>query len=99
MTLFYQTPIDEPPDEEPRREAYQLVPDKISQDTVTALRELLVHAETGRLIGIAFVGMYRSRRYIANTAGEASRNPTFARGMIAALDDHLADMVRGAPPG
>lgn len=78
-----------------RRPPFQLVPDTMSQDTVEALGELLTQAETGDVIGVAFVAMYRQRRFITNTAGECRRNPVFARGMIAALDDQLADRIRG----
>lgn len=73
---------------------FRLVPDTVSHDTVIALRELLDHAETGRLLGIAFAAMYRGRHYIVNTAGEAQRNPTFTRGMLAALNDSLGRAVR-----
>jgi len=72
---------------------FRLVPNKISPDTVRALEELLADARSGRMIGIAYAAMYRSRHYIVNAAGEARRNPTFARGMVAALDDRLGDTV------
>lgn len=72
---------------------FRLVPDKISTDTIEALQELLADAKSGKLIGIAFVGMYRSRQYIVNCAGETRRNPTITRGMLAALDDDLAKAV------
>jgi hypothetical protein len=78
-----------------QRPPFHLVPDSLSHDTVEALKELLLHAKTGRLIGVAFVAMYKNREYIANTAGEASRNPTFTRGMVAALDDALGRVVTG----
>jgi len=77
------------------RPAYRLVPDTISDDTIEALRQLLKDAESGQIIGIAFVAMHRKRIYIANSAGEAKRNPTFTRGMLAALDDQLAEGVMG----
>lgn len=73
---------------------FRLVPDSLSSDTVELLEQLLDEARRGRILGIAFVAMLKRREYIANTAGEAHRNPTFARGMVAALDDHLSDMVR-----
>lgn len=71
------------------RPPYRLVPDAISDDTIRALEQLLRQARKGDIIGLAFVAMYRRREYIANAAGEAKRNPTFTRGMIAALDDAL----------
>lgn len=72
---------------------YYLVPDEISDDTVDALQELLRDARAGRLIGFAFAGMYRERKYVVNTTGEATRSPTFTRGMVSALDDFLAAQV------
>lgn len=72
---------------------FGLVPDSISRDTTEALRELLNSAERGEIIGVAYAVMYRGRDYIVNTAGEAHRSPTFARGMVQALDDHLMQMV------
>jgi len=68
---------------------FRLVQDTISSDTVKALEQLLTAAKKGQVIGIAFVAMYKQRKYIANAAGEARRSPTFTRGMIAALDDAL----------
>ena len=74
---------------------YVLVPDTLSNDTVECLAQLLEHAKSGDVIGVAFVAMLKRRGYIANAAGEAHRNPTFARGMVAALDDSLRRRVRG----
>ncbi len=71
---------------------YRLVPDSISDDTVEALQQLLAHARRGDLVGIAFVGIYRGRTYIVNTAGEARRDLTRTRGM--ALD--LLDLGKSA---
>lgn len=71
---------------------FRLVPDQVSKDTIEALQQMLGQAKKGELIGIAFAAMYRHREYIVNTTGEAHRNPTFARGMVAALDDELSNM-------
>lgn len=77
---------------------YILVPDTVSTDTVECLKQLLEHAKSGEVIGIAFAAMLKKRGYIANTAGEAHRNPTWARGMVAALDDQLSLRIRGGTP-
>lgn len=71
-----------------------ITPDSISHDTVECLEQLLEQAKAGTAIGIAYVVMYRRRRYAADTAGEAFRNPTFARGMVRALDDQLSERVK-----
>jgi hypothetical protein len=72
---------------------FRLIPDSVSKDTVECLEVLLTQARRGEVIGIAFAAMLKRRAYITNTAGEAHRNPTFARGMIATLDDELASRV------
>lgn len=72
---------------------FGLVQQPISHDTVKALKELLEDAERGEVIGLAFAVMYKGRDYIVDTAGEAHRSPTFARGMVQALDDHLMGRV------
>lgn len=77
---------------------YILVPDKLSNDTKECLKTLHEAAEKGELIGVAFVAMLKRRGYIANSAGEAYRNPTFTRGMVAALDDKLSERIRGGNP-
>lgn len=69
---------------------YGLVQDTISDDTVEALQHLLAEARKGKVIGVAFVAMYKERQFIANAAGEAKRSPVFTRGMVACLDDVLA---------
>lgn len=77
------------------RTPFHLVPDTISKDTVQCLEQLLVAARKGQVIGLAYAAMLKRREYIVNTAGEAYRNPTFARGMVSALDDQLGDKVKG----
>lgn len=72
---------------------FTLAPDSISHDTIEALKVLLEDAKKGEVIGLAFAVMYKGRDYIVNTAGEAHRSPTFTRGMVQALDDHLMHMV------
>ena len=74
---------------------FRLVSDDLSFDTVEALEELLVQAKSGELIGMVFAAMYKgkTKQFIVNATGEAYRNPTFSRGMVAALDDALAREV------
>jgi hypothetical protein len=79
-----------------RKEPFMLVRDTMSHDTVEALRQLLTEAERGDVIGVAFAAMCRRRRFFVSAAGEAHRNPTFARGMVAALDDELGERLRGS---
>lgn len=72
---------------------FTLVKNTISHDTVEALEQLLIEARSGDIIGITFAAMHNEKTYIIDTVGAAYRNPTFARGMVAALDDELRDMV------
>lgn len=81
-----------------RRPPFILVPDTISNDTVQALEQLLTAAKAGDVIGVAFAAMLKKRGYIVNSSGEAFRNPTFTRGMVAALDDQLSGRIRGGSP-
>jgi hypothetical protein len=74
---------------------FVLMPDTVSHDTVECLELLLHQAKRGEVIGIAFAAMLRRRTFVVNSAGEAHRNPTFSRGMLAALDDQLALRIRG----
>jgi hypothetical protein len=74
---------------------FVLIPDSVSHDTVQCLETLLQQAKRGQVIGVAYVAMLRRRAYIVNTAGEGYRNPTFARGCVAALDDELSTRIRG----
>lgn len=74
---------------------YQLIADAISASTVEALEELLEQARGGALIGIAFVGILKRRRFIADTAGECRSDPSLTRGMVLALDDELRELVHG----
>lgn len=76
------------------RPPFNLVEGSGSTDVVECLRALLERAEKGQVIGIAFAAMLKSRGYFCQTAGEAHRSPTYARGMILALDDQLAARVR-----
>lgn len=64
-------------------------------DVHRQIAELAAASEAGEVIGIAYVVMYRGRHFVVNTAGELHRNPTFARGAVAALDDELRQMVWG----
>jgi hypothetical protein len=75
-----------------------LVPDTVSTDTVECLELLLKRARRGEVIGLAYAAMLKRRAYIVNTAGAAHDSPTFARGMLAALDDQLGGRVRGGNP-
>lgn len=79
-----------------------LVPDTISNETVECLTQLLEHARTGKIRGIAFAALLKRQKglqpYIVNSAGDSHVDPTVARGTVAALDDQLAMRIRGGHP-
>jgi hypothetical protein len=79
-----------------RRTPFTLVNSVTSSDTVACLRALLSEAERGEIVGVAYCAMFRRREYSVHICGEAARSPTFTRGMVAALDDHLSEMTH--PP-
>lgn len=66
----------------------------LSTDTIKCLRALLVQAEKGEVIGIAYAAMMKRRVYVVNACGEAHRSLTFTRGMVKTLDDELGQRVR-----
>lgn len=77
------------------RQPISLINRSISHDTVTTLEQLLVDAKDGKLIGIAFAAAYagQDRGFFVDVTGECYRNPVFARGMVACLDDMLRSML------
>jgi hypothetical protein len=68
---------------------------EVSADTIECLARLLEQAKRGEVLGLAFGVILRRSNYTVHTTGEARRNPTFTRGVLAALDDHLSDAVHG----
>jgi hypothetical protein len=65
-----------------------------SKDTVECLTTLLDQAKKGDLVGLAFGAIMRHSNYSVHATGAARLNPTFTRGIIAALDDRLGEIVR-----
>lgn len=86
----------EPPTERRRVERpYELVLDQVSTNTVEALEYLLEGAKRGEVVGLAYAVIIKGRRFAVDCAGEACSNPLLARAVVAVLDDHLSDMIRG----
>jgi hypothetical protein len=59
----------------------------ICRETELALNRLAELARNGQLIGVAFVGVLRGRRFTTGWVGEAGRDPVFTIGAL----DHLHD--------
>lgn len=77
---------------------YRLIHDTVSRNVVDCTKTLYEGAQNGEIVGIAFSVMLRTRRYVVNVAGFCHKNPTFARGMVAALDDKLRLLVEDRDP-
>lgn len=71
------------------------MPHLVSHDTIEALEHLLDKARGGVIVGLAFAAMGRQREFVTAAAGAAYLDPVFARGMVAALDEHLGEVSRG----
>lgn len=72
-----------------------LVRDQVSRDVLETAEQLLDAVRAGQIVGIAFGVALRGKRYFVNVTGTLARDPTFARGVVAALDDELMGMVQG----
>jgi hypothetical protein len=59
--------------------------DVASRDTVRCLRELLLQAEAGQVVGVAWAAIHRRREYSIHACGEAFRNPTYSSGIVGSL--------------
>jgi hypothetical protein len=68
----------------------------VSEETVQALDELLEKARRGEVVGVAYAAMYRQREYSVRTCGDMHTNPTYCRGAVAALGDHISRQQWGA---
>lgn len=74
----------------------RLVDTFISDDTIAALESLLVRARAGEVIGLAYVAIARERRSYVDTAGEATRNPTYTLGIVRLLDELIIKRIWNA---
>jgi hypothetical protein len=63
--------------------------------TVEAFAEVAASAKAGKVLGGIMGVSMKDGRYYVNVSRNLARDPTLARGILAALDDHLAAMVRG----
>ena len=68
----------------------QLVRDSISRDLAEAFKQIALGVEQGVITGAVFGLALKGRRYHVNVAGTLARDPTFARGICAALDQIFA---------
>lgn len=74
----------------------RLVRDTISRDVVEALETLAEGARSGAITGAIFGIIVKGRSYHVNVAGSLVSDPTLARGICAALDDELMQLVQSS---
>ena len=73
----------------------KLVRDHISRDITEAIDTLAEGVRSGQISGIVFgCSIKGQRRYFVNVAGSLAKDPTLARGVLAAIDDELMGMVQ-----
>lgn len=78
-----------------RRNIFRLVQDDFSYDTIEAVERLHEDARSGKLIGLAFVGIYRGQEYICNVAGFAYEQNTTAMSMVRMLSVRMEAKEQG----
>lgn len=86
----YEAVATEAPDQVKRPFRLIASDDKVSTETVHCLRTLLQEAESGKLIGLAYVSMYKQREWDYRACGEAYRNQTWSLGMLQAFAVKIA---------
>lgn len=67
----------------------------VDQDYVDAVRALLLKAERGESIGLAYIEITNGGNYFAKATGEAERSPTYCIGAIEVLKAKLLKQVMG----
>lgn len=77
---------------------YKIIRNTERPDLVHMLENLLSDARDGTLVGMAAACVFTKMRFFTPVAGIFLTNPTFGRGVVAALDDELADMVHERDP-
>lgn len=66
----------------------------ISLETIEVLAALLVEAQRGDVIGLAFVAMHKPHEVSADSVGELRKVPSLARGLLMDLSDEIALAAR-----
>ncbi len=70
-----------------------LVREFISKETIQCAQHLHDGSEAGVVIGAVIGYLYTRRRYGIAICGEAQADPTWARGVLGAIEDELRDMI------
>lgn len=67
--------------------------DGVSSDTLSLLETLVAGVRSGAVVGVVVGVVLRRRRYMVHVCGDALRDPTYARGVTAAIDDELRELI------
>jgi hypothetical protein len=71
----------------------QLLREVVSKDTLQCAKALVTKAEDGEVVGAVIGFIYRRQKYSVAVCGQAFDNPTWARGVTAAIDDELYTLI------
>jgi hypothetical protein len=63
-------------------------------DLEQSITQLLEGVQTGVVNGVVFGAVIKGKKYYVNVLGTMAKDPTYARGVLAALDDELRAMVQ-----
>lgn len=72
----------------------RLIHPTISGDTLACAGHLLEGLESGEVTGAVIAILYRRKRYSIHVCGEAHDAPTYARGIVGAIEDELRDLIQ-----
>lgn len=72
----------------------QLAADAVDAATVEALTRLLEAAQTGQIVGLAYVALHAGPDFTADIVGHCRDHPLLCRGIASALGDTVAEFCR-----
>lgn len=74
---------------------FSLIPATGSSDTARCVEALATGVRDRKVIGLAYVVLYKSREFEAHLCGEAERSPVFTDGCVGALRRKLGRLIDG----
>jgi hypothetical protein len=67
-----------------------------ANDVIRVVRELFTEAESGTVVGLAFVALHRDRSHSRHACGEAFEDPIYSSGLVGLLRLDLEMQAREA---
>jgi hypothetical protein len=71
----------------------QLLHETVSHDTIECALAMAEGSKNGHIVGAVIGFLYKYRKYSVAVCGEAYRDPTWARGVIGAIEDELRHLI------